>query len=189
MTTKTRKNDTKKHASIDDIIITRKVKTERVPLLTSSNVPAGRYDSRVDSIATSKTDKGKPAVDVVYEFTDASGTRYKAKVRYELDSYFYEKFTNAMLDAGLPNGGSLSQAIGITEKLEVTYAYEGALGKLVNRRPASAAKPANTRSPAASIDDDDDEDTDFDDFVDEIEDEDVKDADDEFEDFFVEDDD
>lgn len=100
---------------------------------TKDTVPAGRYWSRVDKISESMTMTGKPAIDVDYTFQDENGNLFNVRQRYPDGSYAQARFFDAMVDAGVPDGADIVDAVGITE--EIDFDYVGDFGTIVSRRP------------------------------------------------------
>lgn len=166
--------------SAADTIIRRKPVQQNVPFLKESVVPAGSYISEIIAVHDALTNNGKLAVDIHYTLTDAHGNVLKAKERFALDGYYFSQLGEALLEAGLPDGAKLSQAVGITERVDVVYPRPNAIGRIKNRTPYTKSKSSKSRtvtSANADYDDDDDaediveEDDEFDDFLDATDDE------------------
>lgn len=132
-------------ASVSDIIVRRsQQRNKKVPMLKADKVPAGTYHSVILAVIDAVSEDDKPMADVIYRFTSSSGKVIEAKIRYPIVGYHIERLIDALIDAGLPEGSPLTDAVGIEEDVVVVYPQEGALGKIKNRRPASkAAKPAS----------------------------------------------
>ena len=142
--------------SVSDLIVRRsKRKAKAAPMLTEDIVPAGTYRSEIIGVADAKSDTGKLLVDVSYRFTDTGGKAVEARVRYPATGYHIEKLYDALIDAGLPEDSPLTDAISIQEEVEIVYPFEGALGKIKNRKPAPAAirPPAKNPKRAAIAED------------------------------------
>lgn len=134
--------------SVFDLIVKRSQrKVKAVPMLTEDIMPAGKYHSEVIAVADAKSDAGKLMADVTYRFTNSSGKAVEARVRYPATGYHIEKLYDALIDAGLPEDSPLTDAVSIKEEVEIVYPFEGALGKIKNRRPALAAKCLSTKNP------------------------------------------
>lgn len=184
LTTKKMSNK-KTHSSVTQMVAHRSQTKQKksVPMITASVVPAGTYHSRVVSIADAVCSNGDAAIDVVYQLTDSAGKAVQARVRYPVDGYHFNRFVDAMLDAGLEDGAALGDAVGLEEELTIVYPYAGALGKIQTRAPASASvkpasqKPASSKTVPAVLNEPDEDDTDeaenaeddskFDDFLEE----------------------
>lgn len=156
------------------ILVRRRRSNRSAPMLTADVVPAGEYRSKIISITGSFCSDGTPAVDVIYCFADGSGRSAEAKIRYPLSGVHLERLFDALLDAGLPEGAPLTDAVGIVEEVVVAYPYDGALGKIKMRRPAasptSSAAPKKmsskiTRTVSIEEADKDDDDSEFEDFL------------------------
>ena len=172
-----RKTATNKVAmSVSDLIVRRsKRKAKAAPMLTEDLVPACKYHSKIIAVTDAKSDEGKLMADVTYRFTDARGKEVDVRIRYPATGYHIDRLYDAMIDAGLPEETPLTEAVGIEERVEVTYPYEGALGKIKDRRPAATTAPApKPKKRAALIEDEveiesdevsEDEDDEFDDFL------------------------
>ena len=175
MATLTSKRTTPKEVkSISDLVVRRsKQKMKAAPLLTEDIIPAGRYRSKITAVTEAKNDEGKLMVDVVYCFTDARGKAVDARVRYPATGYHIERLFDALIEAGLPEETPLTEAVGIEEKVEVVYPYEGALGKIKVRTPVAASAPASKPKQRTAL----------------VEEDEAEDADDEFDEDFLEDDD
>lgn len=139
--------NSKSSQSVTDLRIHRQQNRKETPLLTSEILPAGKYYSEIIAIDDATCASGKPAADVTYRFTGKDGVSVTAKIRYPHKGYHIEQLFEAMLDAGLPDGAHLTEAVGVQEEVEVIYAYEGALGKIKTRRPVGVAKqvPSSTK--------------------------------------------
>lgn len=166
--------------SVSTIQVHRKTKAVNIPMLTSDLVPRGTYRSKILSVEDAVCANGAPAADVVYRFVSDSGFSAEAKIRYPLEGYHIGQLFDALLDAGLPEGSSIVDAVGIQEEVTVAYPYEGSLGKIQTRRPLSTAgysqgvnkkrpslAPVSTRAvpPKNSNHDDEDDEDEFDDFI------------------------
>lgn len=155
--TNSRKNNpyTKKNptpASVSDLIVRRSQrKMKAAPMLTEEVVPAGKYCSEVISVTDAKSDAGKLMADVTYRFSDAGGKAVVARVRYPATGYYIEKLYDALVEAGLPEESPLTEAVGIEEEVEIVYPFEGALGKIKNRKPAPAAKHPPAKNPKRAV--------------------------------------
>ncbi len=180
----TKKIPTKKSpASVADIIVRRSQRQQKaIPMLTADKVPAGTYHSVILAVKDAVSDEGKPMADVIYRFTGPNGKAVDAKIRYPVVGYHIERLIDALIDAGLPEGSPLTDAVGVEEDVTVVYPQEGALGKIKTRSPASKVvqaipqKPVPKKHPQRVMDDVDEEDisedvdsedldTEFDDFL------------------------
>lgn len=167
-----KKTTAKKAASVADIVVHRSKKKINVPLLTEENVPAGTYQTVITAVRDAITEKGKPAADVTYCFTASDGYSTEATVRYPIGGYHLAVLMDDLLNAGLAEGSSLTESVGIQQVVNVTYPYEGALGSIqylnqcseTNKRPRPPVKSMSVDK-VVNVDDED-EDDDFDDYLD-----------------------
>ena len=167
--------------SVSDLIVRRsKRKAKAAPMLTEDIVPAGTYRSEIIGVADAKSDVGKLMVDVTYRLTDDRGKSVDARIRYPAEGYHIQKFFDALIDAGLPEESPVTEAVGVVEEVEIAYPYDGALGKIKGRKPATAANrpPAKKAKHAVLVDEDDelddfeaeDDEEEDDDFLEEVDD-------------------
>ena len=154
---------------------------KQIPMLTADKVPAGTYHSTVAAMADAVCSNGDAAIDVVYQLTDSAGKTVQARVRYPVEGYHFNRFVDAMLDAGLEEGAALSDAVGLEEEVTIAYPFTGALGKIQTRAPAGASvkpvpKKTASRKPVPAVLDEPDvddadeaedaeDDSEFDDFL------------------------
>lgn len=167
LTTK-RSTPKKNSTTLDNIRIRRSNTQTIVPMLTSKIAPAGTYASRIAAVTASKIENSSAdAVDITYELTDSSGKVVQGRLRYEIGGYHFDRLGDALIDAGLPNGSSIVDAVGIEEEIELIYPYRGALAKIKSRRPLEAivAPKKAVAKPEAPADDGNDEDDEYDDFL------------------------
>lgn len=143
----TKKSNTKKIlSSVTDVVARRsQQKQSKAPMLTTNVIRAGTYHSTVISVEDALNDEGKAMADVTYRFRDERGRTTEARVRYLLDGYHISKLIDAWMDAGLPEGAPLTDAVGIEEEVTIVYPHEGALGKIKNRKPLSNAAQSTTQ--------------------------------------------
>lgn len=121
-----------------------------VPMAYESKIPAGRYRSKITSVADSTTASGDDAIDVVYQLTSSTGATYQMRERIPFDTYPYILFGNAMIAAGLNPGDDPVKAVGVTEDVTLYYPSPGTIGNFSKRKPIT--------SKANAVADDDDED-------------------------------
>ena len=176
------KKSTTKNApmSASDLLVRRsKRKAKAAPMLTEDIAPAGKYRSEIVGIADAKSDVGKLMVDVTYRLTDSRGKVVDTRIRYPAEGYHIERLFDALIEAGLPEESPMTDAVGVVEEVEVVYPFEGALGKIKNRKPATAANrpPAKKAKHAVLVDEDD-----------ELDDSEAEDDEEEDDDFLEEDD-
>lgn len=106
-----------------------------VPMAYESKIPAGRYRSKITSVADSTTASGDDAIDVVYQLTSSTGDSYQMRERISFDTYPYILFGNAMIAAGLNPGDDPVKAVGVTEDVTLYYPSPGAIGHFSKRKP------------------------------------------------------
>lgn len=68
-----------------------------------------------------------------------------------MGGYHLQRLIDALIDAGLPEGAPLTDAVGIEEEISVVYPQEGGLGKIKNRRPAGQKKVEKKPLKKASV--------------------------------------
>lgn len=157
-----------------------KTQNTATPMLTQKVAPAGIYTSKISAVTMSKTQQGEESIDVTYELTDANGKVAQGRIRYPLDSYHFDRLSNALVAAGLPNGSPIVDAIGVTEEIELVYPQKNSLAKIKSRRPLAASavptQKAAARPKAVPAEDDAEDEDDYD----EDDEEDLLDVDDDF---------
>ena len=171
-------------ASVADIVVRRSMQTQKkAPMLASDIVAAGAYHSRIIAVEDARSDEGKLMADVTYRLTNADGKSADARIRYPVPGFHLDRLMDALVEAGLPEESSLTDAVGIEEEVIVTFPHDGALGKIKSRRPANQVVPAAAKKPVskqmppknrkALVEDDEgeevieDDDSEFDDFFEE----------------------
>ena len=162
--------------SVSDLVVRRsKYKTKLAPMLTEEIAPAGKYLSEIISVADAKSDSGKFMVDVTYRLTDDRGKVVDARIRYPAEGYHLQRLFDALIEAGLPEESPVIDAVGVVEEVEVVYPFEGSLGKIKDRKPATVVNrpPTKKAKRAVLVEEDDEsddseaEDDEFDDFLEE----------------------
>ena len=164
-----KKNTRSVAPNLNNIRIHRSQTQTTVPMLNQKVAPAGVYTSKIVAVTASKIEStNADAVDITYELTADDGRVTQGRIRYEIGGYHFDRLGDALLDAGLPAGSSIVDAVGIEEQLEIIYPQRGSLAKIKSRCPlestvATKQKPvAKPKSPAVEVDEDDE----FDDFLD-----------------------
>lgn len=169
--------------AVADIVVRRSQQTKKkVPMLTADVVPAGAYHSRIIAVDDARSDEGKLMADVTYRLTNADGKSADARIRYPVPGFHLDRLIDALIDAGLPEGASLTDAVDLEEEVSITFAHDGALGKIKSRRPANQAAPTVVKKPVTkqapsknrklAVEDDEDEeiieddDSEFEDYLD-----------------------
>lgn len=122
--------------------------TAAVPMARRSIIPAGRYTSVVANIVPTRTNAGANAIEVTYDLTDARGKLTKMREIIPEESFPYTRFSDAMISAGLPNGGNIFDAVGVEERITVEYPNPHGLGRITKRTPLKS-----TSTKAAANDD------------------------------------
>lgn len=134
-------------------------------------VPPGDYHSKIVGMEETMTRAGEEAVDVMYMLTDSSGKQYHIRARYPTNGYYFDKFCDALLNAGLPEGSKLSDGIGTEEEVTLDYPDGGRIGSFVDRRPVNSAatgrKSAGSNPRVLEDVDEDDEDDELEDYLEE----------------------
>lgn len=149
--------------------IRRSSKTTSYAFAKEKVVPPGSYRSQIADVQMSETKSGAEAVDVHYDLTDPAGKKYHVKMRYPVDSYYFEELCDALVDAGIPENADISAAIGVTETIELAYDEDSSFGSFVSREPcavdaeASAASRAKINSLLDEFEDDEDDGDEWDD--------------------------
>ena len=135
-----RKNKNTTAAPLSNVRIHRSKTQTVIPMMKQSVVPAGTYTSRITAVTASKIENTQAdAVDVIYELTADDGKVVLGRIRYELGGYHFDRLADALIDAGLPEGSSIVDAVGIEEELEISYPHQGSLAKIKSRRPLAAS--------------------------------------------------
>ena len=168
--------------SLSNVRIRRsKPQNTSAPMLTQKVAPAGTYSSRIAAVTPSKIETtNADAVDITYELTANDGKVVQGRIRYEIGGYHFDLLGDALIDAGLPDGSPITDAVDIQEEITIVYPHRGALAKIKDRRPlAASAVPTQKAAarPKAVLAEDDAEDEDD---YDEDDEEDLLDVDDDF---------
>lgn len=122
-------------ASVLNTKIHRSQVQKKVPFINEDILPPGKYVTKITAVSEAVTENAKPAVDLCYQFTNLKGEVVEAKERYVVDGYYFEKLGDALIDAGLPDGATISEAVGLSERVTVAYPRKGALGHIQQRKP------------------------------------------------------
>ena len=152
-----------------------------VPMLTQKVAPAGIYTSRIAAVTASKIEStNADAADITYELTADDGRVVQGRIRYEIGGYHFDRLSDALINAGLPDGSPIIDAVGLTEQLEIAYPQKNSLAKIKSRRPLAASavptQKAAARPKAVPAEDDAEDEDDYD----EDDEEDLLDVDDDF---------
>lgn len=143
------------NASILNTKIYRSKTPKSIPFITEKLLPAGRYISKVIAVHEATSNSGDAAIDLCYEFTDSNGVVVEAKERCVVGSYRHEILGEALLDAGLPEGATLADAVGLCEDVYISFPRKGALGIIQKRSPhKSTAVPFSSAVPSVGETDD-----------------------------------
>ena len=126
----------------------------KVPMAKANRIPPGRYQSKIVSIKNTTTAAGDAAVEVVYELTDADGCALKMREVLPVDSWAFEKFSDALIAAGMEEDDDLDGAVGVTEDVVLTYPDPKGLGHFKSRKPVAGK---SNQAALTGRDDDDDE--------------------------------
>ncbi len=161
--------------SAADLTIKRKPKAKNFAFAKPGVVPAGQYRSEIVAAEDSKTKAGEAAVDVLYELIADSGKKFHVRMRYPLESYYFEELCEALLDAGLTEDNKISDAVSVKETVVLDYPDDSRIGSFVDRWPADGAPDASEADSGGSSEAVVDEEPDLDE--------------DEFDNFLAEDDD
>ncbi len=105
-------------------------------------IPAGIYHSTIVGVDDSFTNSGAPAIDIRYDLVKDQ-KHYYIHLRYPLDSQFFDQLCDRLLDSGLEDGSSFTDAIGLEETVEVYY--PGEYGSI--RAPETPCAPETPRVP------------------------------------------
>lgn len=143
-----------KTSILDTKIYRTKVQAD-VPFMKEKILPAGRYITRITAVQEAVSSSGDAAIDFCYEFSNAKGVVAEAKERCVIDSFHYEKLINALLDAGLPEGATIADTVGIVEDVVIAYPRKGALGLIQQRKPHECK---NVTTPTSATEDEEEED-------------------------------
>lgn len=153
------------------------------PMAKANKIPPGSYHSTIASIKAVKTSAGDEAVEVIYDLVAADGKQLQMREVIPIESWAFEKFCDALIEAGLSEDDDLTAAVGVVEDVELVYPQPNGFGHFERRKPVTnadevAEQKATVRSesPMKTVVEEDDGDDD----VDEL---------DEFDDFLEDDDD
>ena len=179
--TNSKRAKTNPATSLSNVRIRRSKTQTVIPMLKEKVAPAGTYTSRIAAVTASKIDgTNADAVDITYELTANDGKVVQGRIRYEIGGYHFDRLGDALIDAGLPDGSPITDAVDIQEEITIVYPHRGALAKIKDRRPLAAsaapAQKAAVRSTAVVAEDDDEAEDDYD----EDDEEDLLDVDDDF---------
>lgn len=135
-----------------------------IPMICEKVLRAGVYRSKIVKVANKKTIAGEDAIEVVYAFTGADGKEITAREVLPVESYFFERFCDALIAAGLKDGDDLADAVGIEEDVEIDYPVPHGLGRLKLRCPVRGEKFGPTLEDVEAEDERPEAGDDFDDF-------------------------
>ncbi len=114
------------------------------------DIPGGWYVSKITDAKMGTTRKGKSSIEVYYEIEPVSqcykrmndllkdnykDERYYIKQSYPEDTQFYDDFADAMADALGKDAFDLSETIGVTEQIQLTYNNYNNFGGIDGREP------------------------------------------------------
>ena len=144
--------------------IRRSAAQKSVPFITEDRIPEGLYNTKVVGVYEATNSKGKEAIDIVYDFVDAAGTRRQAKERLNLESFTLENLVEHWVDVGqLDEESTYSDIAGLCESVKVIYKRPGGLGTLQERKPRKSGKALSEtltkmahnkpKAPIADVDD------------------------------------
>lgn len=158
------------HNAVLERVLCCSTDDNEVSFVTEDVIKSGKYKTIITSVHGSRTEKGKEAVDIVYDFIDASGSVVTAKERHVVDGYIFERLYTYWIKSGLlPNGSTISDLVGICEELDVTYIRKGGLGSLQNRQPYTGSINGQTSTKGSfsteKAEEMSDDDTEFDVFL------------------------
>lgn len=128
-----------------------------VPMARQKDIPAGQYRSKIAKISPKKTMSGEEAIEIIYELTAPDGNVKKMREVIPCDSWAYERFCDALIAAGLKDDDDITDAVGVTEDVYLTYPDARGLGHFSKRTPV-----ITNGSPGTPADDDDEADLAFD---------------------------
>lgn len=86
------------------------------------DVPAGLYKATLDYVVESKTSKGDEAIDVCY--TLENGEKSHKILQRVADGYYFERFSEQLMDAGVKKGTYLDEVKDHRVTVEVRYNYD-----------------------------------------------------------------
>ena len=145
--------------SLSNVRIRRSKIQTVIPMLKEKVAPAGTYTSRIAAVTAAKIEgTNADAVDVIYELTADDGKVVQGRIRYEIGGYHFDRLGDALIDAGLPDGSPITDAVDIQEEITIVYPHRGALAKIKTRRPLSVAKTQQSKVVAATAEDEDEDD-------------------------------
>ncbi len=117
--------------SLKDFVIPETV----VDFPKSAVIPAGGYFSEILDVQVRMTATGKKCADVIYDiqgFRPEQGD-HVMRLSYPEGSQPLQDLYKAMRNAGVPAGSTLEAAIGVTERIFLTYDDEDSIGRIRQR--------------------------------------------------------
>jgi len=99
----------------------------------SQTVPFGDYTATINDILDSKTQKGKPAIDVLYDLEDSDENIYNIRLCYPIKSKPIMALAKRWATEGLVKE-YLSEAVNATEDITITYENEDSIGEITTRQ-------------------------------------------------------
>lgn len=130
----------------------------------ASKIPPGAYRSTITGITAVTTAAGDEAVEVIYDLVDADGRKLQMREVIPVESRAFERFSDALIAAGLEEDDDLLDAVGIVEDVELVYPDPKGLGHFGQRTPVDeggttkATPKANERHHKARPAEDEDDD-------------------------------
>ena len=106
-----------------------------VPMARQKDIPTGQYRSKIVKISPKKTMAGEEAIEIIYELTAPDGSVRKMREVIPCDSWAYERFCDALIAAGLKDDDDITDAVGVTEDVYLTYPDARGLGHFSKRTP------------------------------------------------------
>lgn len=106
----------------------------------SYTVPLGDYTATIKNIVDSETQKGKPAIDVLYDLKDSDENVYNIRLRYPIKSNPIMALTKRWVAEGLVKE-YLSEAVNATENITITYKTEDSIGEITTRQHHKSTTP------------------------------------------------
>lgn len=114
-------------------------------------VKAGHYRSVITGVEVTQTKAGEEAVDVLYDLVDQKEKHFHVRMRYPVESCYFNELCDALLEAGLTEGMDIKKAVGIEEEITIDYVNGERIGSIVERVPVGTK---STEPKAVNADED-----------------------------------
>lgn len=115
------------------------VQKSNVPMARKQDIPAGTYGAKILSITPTTTAAGAEAIQVIYKLTNVRGQTLLMREVIPTNSFPYRRFCDALIAAGVEEGSDILDAVGVEERITITYPDPHGLGHISKRVPLNRA--------------------------------------------------